>query len=498
MIGAWLLVQGVVALVVVGAWVVLRLVPTRAVVLQRLLLLGLPLAALGAFAPAERPFAPPAQVWAPSEAVAGSAPRVALFAAPPAPVPDRVPWELGLFALAAAPALNAAVGLRRLLRGSRRLHRVRGVEVRLAPAAGTPFAVWLGRPVVVLDPDTAVAPDLAAFAVRHELQHHRAGDTLFAWVLLGLAVVSPLALLLRRPFAEAEELACDRALLARGLPVRPYARALARIALRAVPAPALAAGMTPFLPRRLSMLQKPPVRSRLRSLAAVAACATVLALAVPLGWAADGVVLDHRVAPATFATHAQALEARGAFLGADHALVAAALDRLVATPEGRRWAVKSLEGAEQVRPIFVARLVAAGLPAELAAVPMVESGYRNRRAESLPASVPPNQRGAGYWMFIAPTARAYGLQVDETVDERLDPALETLAAIALLRANFDTYGDWGLALAAYNQGNRAVDHAVATEGSRDVFVLAERGALNDYVAQVYAAAMVLGDPTLVR
>jgi hypothetical protein len=497
-IGAWLLVQAVVALVVVGAWVVLRLVPTRAVALQRLLLLGLPLAALGTMAPAERPFVAPAQVWAPAEHAAAPIARVALFSAPPTPIPDRAPWELALFILAATPAVRAAIGLRRQLRGSRRLHRVRGVEVRLAPAAGAPFAVWLGRPVVVLDPDTAVASELSAFAVRHELQHHRAGDTLFAWVLLGLGVVSPLALLLRRPFAEAEELACDRALLARGTPARPYARALARIALRSLPAPVLAAGMTPFLPRRLSMLQAPPVASRPRSTAAGIACIGVLALAVPLGWAADGVVLDHRVTPAAFSTHAGALEARGAFLGAAHPLVAKALDRLVATPEGRRWAVMSLAGAEQVRPVFEARLVAAGLPTELAAVPMVESGYRNRRAESLPPSVPPNQRGAGYWMFIAPTARAHGLRVDDTIDERLDPAMETLAAIALLRANHDTYGDWGLALAAYNQGNRAVDQAVAAEGSRDVFVLAERGALNDYVAQVYAAAMVLEEPGLVR
>ncbi|MDP2306254.1 MAG: M56 and MltD domain-containing protein [Pseudomonadota bacterium] len=498
MISAWLLVQLAVALVLVASWVVLRLVPTRAVVLHRALLLALPLAAIGALGPVEHRFSAPAQVWAPAEHDALAVPRVAVLSSLPATLPTALPWELALVVLAAFPALNAAVGLRRLLRGSLRMHRVRGVEVRLAPAAGTPFAVWLGRPVVVLDPDTAAEPALAMLAVRHELQHHRAGDTLFAWILLALGVVSPLALLLRRPFAEAEELECDRALLARGTPVLPYARALARIALRATPGPALAAGMTPFLPRRILMLQTPPVLSRLRSLGAFTTAALVLLLSVPLGWAADGLILDHRVAPAAFAARAEALEARGAFLGAAHPSVAQALDRLVATPEGRRWALLSLSGAESVRPAFEARLVAAGLPIELAAVPMVESGYRNRRADSLPATVPANQRGAGYWMFIAPTARAYGLEVSDTVDERLDPEKETLAAIALLGANYESYGDWGLALAAYNQGNRAVSRAIAAEGSRDSFVLTERGALNDYVAQVYAAAMVLEDPTLVR
>jgi hypothetical protein len=101
-------------------------------------------------------------------------------------------------------------------------------------------------------------------------------------------------------------------------------------------------------------------------------------------------------------------------------------------------------------------------------------------------------------MFIAPTARKYGLRVDDGADERLDVSRETEAAIALFQADYARYGDWGLALAAYNQGERAVDRAVATEHTSDAFVLQARGALNDYVAQVYAAAIVQGDPSLVR
>lgn len=145
-----------------------------------------------------------------------------------------------------------------------------------------------------------------------------------------------------------------------------------------------------------------------------------------------------------------------------------------------------------------AELRAAGLPLALAAVPFVESGYRNREASSLPASVPPGQRGAGYWEFIGSTARAYGLEVSASRDERLDLGRETAAALALLRRNRERYGDWALSLAAYNQGERAVDMAMAAGGSRDALVLAEAGHLNDYVAQVLAAAMLLDDPSLLR
>lgn len=124
-------------------------------------------------------------------------------------------------------------------------------------------------------------------------------------------------------------------------------------------------------------------------------------------------------------------------------------------------------------------------------MPFVESGYRNRAESELPASVPQSSRGAGYWMFIAPTARAWGLTVDATLDERLDLQKETAAAIGLLSSDHARYGDWGLALAAYNQGERAVDRAIREGGSRDAFELAEAGLLNDYVAQVYAAAILM-------
>jgi hypothetical protein len=150
-------------------------------------------------------------------------------------------------------------------------------------------------------------------------------------------------------------------------------------------------------------------------------------------------------------------------------------------------------------PLVDGALAEAGLPAWLNAVPLVESGYSNWGApgaaeprSAAPGTIP----GRGLWMFIAPTARDYGLTVDGDRDERFDPELETMAAMALLTDLHDRYGDWPLALAAYNQGPRAVDRAIAKGGTNDAFALIDAGLLNGYAAQVVAAARVMAEPAL--
>lgn len=111
-------------------------------------------------------------------------------------------------------------------------------------------------------------------------------------------------------------------------------------------------------------------------------------------------------------------------------------------------------------------------------------------------SYAPGTPGRGIWMFIAPTARSYDLVVEEGRDDRVDPDLETEAAMRLLGHLHGVFGDWGLALAGYNQGEGHVRRAIKREGTRDPWVLAERGALNDYAPMVMAAPMILADPSL--
>ncbi len=497
MITLWFGLQAAAFVVLVAGWASLRVAPASAVGPIRCLLLALPLAVVGALWPTSAPnYTPAAQVYAP--AMAGGTPLIGVGVAEGAEVPVPAPVVPALLLLVGVvPAVWSALGLRTLLRDAEPLHRIRGVEVWIAPRATAPFAVWLLRPVIVLDPDTAFDAALALVAFRHEAQHHRHRDPLVAWLLWAVGFAAPAALLLRSPMARAEEIAVDQALLSRGEPALAYARALATVAGRPhgrLHWSPLAAGMAAFLPRRISMLFSPP---RPRPLQTAAIVLLALGVAPVAGWAGSGVIVDRAPDPARTAAAADRLALDG-FPGARCAAVREALTHLVATRNGRAWAMAAGDRATEELPWVEAQLALAGLPRELAAVPFVESGWRNRAESELPDSVPVSSRGAGYWMFIAPTARAWGLVVDGGRDDRNDKALETGAALRLLSADYDRFGSWPLALAAYNQGEQAVEVAIRDGGTRDALALANAKLLNGYVAQVYAAALLLTDPALLQ
>jgi membrane-bound lytic murein transglycosylase D len=103
-------------------------------------------------------------------------------------------------------------------------------------------------------------------------------------------------------------------------------------------------------------------------------------------------------------------------------------------------------------------------------------------------------------MFIAPTARNYGLRVDSQADERLNPARLTDAAMRYLKSNNLMFRDWLLAILAYNAGERAVSQAIHATGSRDAWTLVRRGyeSDKDYLAKVMAAVLIMKNPDSVN
>lgn len=107
----------------------------------------------------------------------------------------------------------------------------------------------------------------------------------------------------------------------------------------------------------------------------------------------------------------------------------------------------------------------AGLPPEVAFLPTLESGYR---------SDVHGLGGAGLWQLGASTARRYGLIVSGRRDDRLNPHLSTQVAIRHLRYLYERYGDWPLALAAYNAGEGRVDRALRLDPGASFWELAER------------------------
>lgn len=112
-------------------------------------------------------------------------------------------------------------------------------------------------------------------------------------------------------------------------------------------------------------------------------------------------------------------------------------------------------------PLFEKYLDYYGLPQELKYLPIIESG--------LNTGIKSRVGAAGLWQFMIATGRMYGLEVNNYYDDRLDPERCTKAACLFLKRLYGMYGDWGLALSAYNAGPGNVNKAIRRSGGKRTF-----------------------------
>lgn len=123
----------------------------------------------------------------------------------------------------------------------------------------------------------------------------------------------------------------------------------------------------------------------------------------------------------------------------------------------RRTLIENMLGlSTYYMPIFEQALEEEGMPLELKYLPIIESALNPNAVSRVGAT--------GLWQFMLPTARGLGMEINSLVDERRDPVQSSKMAARYLKQLYNIYGDWSLAIAAYNCGPGNVNKALRRAG----------------------------------
>jgi membrane-bound lytic murein transglycosylase D len=388
--------------------------------------------------------------------------------------------------------------LRSALKSAIVFRRIGRVRVAVSESATSPYSArWLGLAYVVVPNAFLQDPLRRRVALAHELQHHRAGDTLWCHAFAPLRALSffhPLRPLWFAAVSEAQELACDEVLVRqkKKISAGDYARCLvdaAESAARGGGGRAYAAAPSLFGARRLLVRRIESMMQSKRSNGLLALSLGLFAGALLTGtaWASGHWVIDSRVSGYRMAEMAKVARKGTDFPVVVNDRVLQELNRYLGTAKGREFTANAEANLARLRPMLDRELGHNKVPDELLAVGFIESGFQNLLQSHHHA------HSAGVWQFIPGTARTYGLRVDEELDERLDQEKETSAAFRYLANNQARFGDWLLAVMAYNAGEKALEAAIVKYGTRDPFKLVELGFEGDqgYLARFMAGVLIL-------
>ena len=131
------------------------------------------------------------------------------------------------------------------------------------------------------------------------------------------------------------------------------------------------------------------------------------------------------------------------------------------TVRNREYMKMVLARKEQYFPMYEETMKDYGMPVEIQHLSIIESG--------LDPKIKSHMGALGLWQFMPATGREYGMEVNPDIDDRMDPEKSTKAAAKYLKVLYKMFGNWEVALAAYNCGPGNVRKAIRHSGGKNTF-----------------------------
>ncbi|MEX2483286.1 MAG: lytic transglycosylase domain-containing protein [Brumimicrobium sp.] len=144
-----------------------------------------------------------------------------------------------------------------------------------------------------------------------------------------------------------------------------------------------------------------------------------------------------------------------------------------------------LKRANRWFPLMSSILKEENVPEDMLYLAVIESGLTQ-------ATSPSGARG--FWQFMEPTARGFGLEINNEIDERLHIKKSTLAACQYLKEAHEKFDSWILAAASYNRGKGGIQSNLDGQGVESYFDLSLNSETARYVFRILAVKAIMNDP----